>query len=199
MTDRFFSILKSLFLVILLVLVSCDLEKDPILNPDGEYYFRFKLDGVQQEYYASPITLAYLIYHGVGDYYSMSFTTSKNIFEEGINTLGFFLKDKEVFKVNAVYSIKEVSINEFTDLQMLAVLFDDHNGKRYFADKIPRENQGFVIYDKAEVIFEVIADNEVKGRFSATMTNYDDMDIHNPKKVTITDGEFRLPMHRNDQ
>lgn len=180
----------SFAFLLLLILGSCSKKSDNPGEPgDGEYYLRYKSDGVQKEYKA--ITLAQFYYDAENLTYHCNMTSSLALNNASKDMLSLLLVNKESYKTGVTYQLTngiEMAKNGAI-MPQAAIALSDENGKPYTAQFLPATWYQFD--DMAEVRFTAITDKFVKGTFSGLA--FTAMPERAEKKVT--DGEFYLRIH----
>lgn len=174
----------------LLLTIGCSSDGDPDLNdPNGDYYVRFKCNGVQMTYKVHSEVQVYFDEKNL--VYRCNIVGSARI----INTheaMSLFLVSKIPYETGVTYTLNtevEMAGNGAIMPQVTAVYLDE-NAKGYTAQFLPSD--WFDFKDAAEVKFTEITDNHFKGTFSARVfTSVPDRD-----ELLITDGEFYVSIYK---
>lgn len=173
---------------------------DDIDDPNtSEYYFRFKVDGVQIDYEYTPDSQINLT--GIYDkdentgIYAINIAGIKNIFESGTNTLTIFVSDTLGISTGVTYSNIPGERVDFPDFAFL-LGYQSSEGNSYIASGAgiyPLHG----LYDPAYVEFSEIADTYISGTFSGTLLWYDSSGGTNElvDSVVVSEGEFKVPRY----
>ncbi|MBW3466673.1 hypothetical protein [Arthrospiribacter ruber] len=183
--------MKVLFKIMLLtaciaVFSSCDREP-----PRPDYYYRFKVNGVQKEFKANTDSGILFLEdpNEVNRYMLFNMTTGR---DNEKNSLFISLRTLESITVGTRYEM-QLGINVNNNIvPRITVLYFDENGDQFIADLLQRDNPG--AKDDAWVIFDELVQEGSYGRFEATIFSVDDDgDLAARQEIKITDGEFFIP------
>lgn len=169
-------------------------DHDP--NKQSEYYFRFKVDGIQTTYPFTPETQINLTGHYGYDQstetYNVQIAGIRNIFEHGINTLTIFISKTEEVSTNVSYSNIPAQGDATPDF-IFSMGYFNGQGNIYLASL----NTVVQLYETAIVEFSEITDSYINGTFSGTLIWYDSsggVTIH-VDSVVVSEGEFKVPRY----
>lgn len=163
-----------------------------------DYYFRFKVDGIQQAYTArdQQINLTgssqYDEQNGV---YAINIAGMRNILESGKHTLTVFVSDTEGFAAGTTYSNIPGEGDDYPDF-VFSMGYHDGAGNLFVAGGAGDKPLAG-LYEPAFVTFTEIAENYMSGTFSGTLNWYESSSGTNilMGTVVISDGQFKVPMH----
>ncbi len=186
--------MKSIFsiLVATLLLSACS-KKSSEGEGEGEYYIRFKVNGVQKEYNApivnNNVTFFYIQEHGF--YYGnisgvLELTGSAG--QPAKNFMQISVKDTVQIETGKVYKLHEgVGYGGINHARIL-LTYADENGVTYGATLLRSSYPGVEILNEAEVTFTEITSTYAKGVFNAIAVRSTQLN----DAIEITDGEFHL-------
>jgi len=176
---------KLFFVFGLMVLVLGCSDSDSV-GPDkteGNFYVRFKLDGVEKEYKM----LSQVVFHYAEDTqtYHAELVGGLTITADA-NSVVIFLYNDEPYEAGVDHNLKTpVQVGAATMPQVVTVVLDE-NGESYTAQFLPAD--WFDFQDDADLKFTLLNDEVAEGTFSARV--FSSMPERIERK--ITDGEFRL-------
>ncbi|SKB87841.1 hypothetical protein SAMN05660226_03589 [Parapedobacter luteus] len=186
--------------------VSCSKKDTPV--PSADYYFRFKVNGVQVDYpYRTGIEhnlIGNVNMAGhdadLGSYYVCNLAGMRTLAEGGAlnnyrNNLVIFMQHPEKFDTGVTYS-NVSSGSTMLIYQLFMMGYYDNDGVLYSASNL--NNNPYSVFGNATVTFDEITDTNVKGSFSGAL---EARDVSNgivvvTGTVDITDGEFFVPSFR---
>jgi hypothetical protein len=176
---------KLFVLGLMALMLGCSDDGDGVGpgKTDGNFYVRFKLDGVEKEYK----TLSQVVFHYAEDTqtYHAELVGGLTIASDA-NTIVFFLYNDEPYATGVEYDLKTpVQVGPATMPQVVGVILDE-NGESYTAQFLPAD--WFDFQDDADLKFTLLNDKVAEGTFSARV--FSSMPERTERK--ITDGEFRL-------
>lgn len=187
--------INLLLFVLLVAFAGCKKGESPTDGGKGEYYIRFKVDGVQKNYTAQiPNNQVGFFLLPEYNFHIASITGLNNLQDAQIvpvkNSIGISIRSQEPIKANVDYQLKNpVSYSGINFSGIELVYFDEH-GQGYGALLLQSNYPLLSIGDEAQVRFAEITPTYAKGTFSATAysTNF-------RAEISITDGEFYLKSH----
>lgn len=189
---------NSIILVLLVCLTFMNCSKDDGGNPDAkaEYYFQYKVDGVQQDYdygdHQSNL-VGSLGYDEHTETYALNIAGIQNIFESGKNTLTIFVSDTEGFTTGINYSNFPGAGDDYPDF-VFTMGYYDQDGNLYVASGQGDSPIYMELYEPAFVTFSEITDTYISGTFSGTLIWYDTSQGTNElvDTVVISEGKFKV-------
>lgn len=182
---------------IFLALSGCggeDGDEEP--GATSEFYFRFRLDGVQQNYpmVKGQINLIGSVGYDNGtDKHVINIAGIKNIHESGKETVTVFLGDSDGIPTGVNFSNFPDQGDDYPDF-IFNMGYYDKEGNIYVAGG-QGDSQIFTeLYEPAFVKFLEITDTYIRGTFSGTLIDYETSGGINVfmGSVEITDGEFKV-------
>lgn len=183
--------MKVLFRLMLLtafvsLFSSCDREP-----PRPDYFYRFKVDGVQKEFKANSESGIIFLEdpNDLNKYMVFSMTTGK---DDDINSFFISLRTLETITIGTTYQMQlGINVNNRV-VPRITVVYSDENGDQFIADLLQRDNPG--AKDDAWIVFDKLVQEGSYGRFEATVFSVDhEGELSERVPVKITDGEFFLP------
>ncbi|WP_159076489.1 hypothetical protein [Flagellimonas amoyensis] len=185
-----------LLLLFSLCLLGCSKSDDGPDNTAGEFYFSFKVDGVQVSYEYTPdtqINLTGILDHDTASgLYAINIAGIDDIFETTLtNRLTIFLGDSNNFTTGISYTNIEGQGDSTPD-SLFTMGYFDAVGNLYSAGM---NITATPLYELATVRFTEITDSHISGSFSGTLTWYDTSGgtVELVGSVTITEGVFKVP------
>lgn len=172
------------FILLLTVLIGCDKDERP------DYYYRFKINGVQKEFRANKD--ANIVFIETGGLNTTTFTMVTGNDPEK-NSLTIQLRTVEDVTQGVTYIMQEPIFVGSVLAPALTFLYLDENGKIFLGSRLQSENPG--ARDDGSLIFTSITTEGSYGRFEAIIFDAEDgtSDLSSRQVYTITDGEFFLP------
>lgn len=171
-------------ILLLAALTGCDKDERP------DYYYRFKINGVQKEFRANRD--ANIVFIETGGANSTIFTMVTGNDPEK-NSMIISLRTVESVVQGTTYIMQEpVFVNSILSPALTFVYFDE-NGKQFIGGMLQSENPG--ARDNGSLIFTDITTEGSYGRFEAVVFDAEDetSELSTRQAFTITDGEFFLP------
>lgn len=177
-----------LLTVFVVAFSSCDKEPD---RPD--YYYRFKVNGVQKEFKANNNSGILFLDdpNGVNKYMIFSMTTGR---DDDRNAISLSLRTLETITIGTRYEMQlGINVNQQV-VPRITLLYFDENGNQFIAGLLQRDNPG--ARDDAWVVFDELTQEGSFGRFEATLFPADfEGELSARPEMRITDGEYFLPNH----
>ncbi|MDR7129708.1 hypothetical protein J2X69_002053 [Algoriphagus sp. 4150] len=170
-------------------LYSCGSEDS--IEPESNYYFRFKVNGVQNNY--SETVNQSITFQG-WSWSDLSLDNglldtrvfaAKSINDGGKNSILFDLYHSSPLQTNHNYSNHGTSA--MVDPEFLVLGIYDENGTMFYTDNLGWNKYNGGVND-ATIRFNEITENSLKGTFSGTL--YSTKDIG--ENLSITEGEFHV-------
>ncbi len=174
------------FALLILVMASCK-EEDP--RPD--YYYRFKVDGVQKEFKATKDAGIVFLDEPNSTNRIMFFTMVSET-DPNKNSLVISLRTTESVQSGTEYRMQEPLTVNNALVPRISFLYFDENAESFGATLLRDNNPG--ARDNATLIFTQITTEGSYGEFSAVIFDMEASgDLADREAVLITDGEFFLP------
>ena len=183
---------RSVVLFLLVLCAGCK-KGDDTSEGQGDYYIRFKVNGVQKEYSAdipnNAITYFYL--NDVATYNAS--LTALNRLEDAQslpvkNLINIVVRSKEEINGGVPYYMQTpVSIGS-VNLSSIEITYADESGATFNAVLLQENYPALDIRDDATVEFDEINASTTRGTFNARLSS-----TVNSEEVLLTDGEFYLP------
>lgn len=185
---------------IMILAISCSKDDDNGLDTKekSEYYFRFKVGGVQINYEFQPETQINLtggyLYDEKNQLHVIQLSGSATIFEANRNQFVIYLTNTTEFTTNVTYT--NIESSGTTPPFYILMGYFDQDGESFSAAPNTTINP---LWKNVYVKFDEITDTGIKGTFSGELARYDTSSGKNILKgeVQITDGEFYVP--RNNE
>ncbi|UZD23567.1 hypothetical protein PBT90_09215 [Algoriphagus halophytocola] len=181
------------------IMAGCsDGDEKPDEKIKSEYYFRFKVNGILEEYIYQPETQINLTggkyYNEENQLHIIQVSGHRNIFQPQQNTVVLQLFHTEDIATGITYS--NISSPSSVLPQFFGITYIDNDGKTYLATN---NNPAFPMWEIASFKFDRIDATGMKGTFSAIGKTYDTTTGQSilTGRVEITDGEFYVP--RNNE
>ncbi|TVP43158.1 MAG: hypothetical protein EA341_18540 [Mongoliibacter sp.] len=172
--------------VFVAVFSSCDREPD---RPD--YYYRFKVNGVQQEFRANDEAgILFLEDPNEVNRYMLFTMTTRN--DNQKNAIYISLRTLETITIGTRYEMQlGINVNNRV-VPRITTLYFDENGNQFIADLLQRNHPG--ARDDGWVVFDELNPQGSIGRFEATLFPIDDDgELSERQELKITEGEFFIP------
>lgn len=171
-------------ILLLAVLTGCDKDERP------DYYYRFKINGVQKEFRANRD--ANIVFIETGGLNTTTFTMVTGN-DPNKNSLTIQLRTVEDVTQGVTYIMQEPVFVSGVLSPALTFLYLDENGKIFLGGRLQSENPG--ARDNGSLIFTDITKEGSYGRFEAVVFDAEDetSELSARQAFTITDGEFFLP------
>ena len=195
---RFTFILTALLSALLLV-IGCSKDNDGLdLNGKTEYYFKYRVDGTEVNYYLDleiqiNLTGGYS-FDEDNQLYVIQLTGSKNIHDINKDQMVIYVNSTSEFMTDTTYSNTE-SADTVSPFYLIMGYFDE-NGENFVAGL---NTPLTPLWEKVYLQFDEITDKGIKGTFSGKLLQYDSSAGQNVLvgEVEITSGEFYVP--RNNE
>ncbi|HET8736317.1 MAG TPA: hypothetical protein VFM69_06945 [Pricia sp.] len=190
-----------LLLFIAFLFQGCSTDNGAPDPKTSEYYFRFKVDGVEIEYEFTPDS--YINLTGIyekdenKEIYAINIAGFGNILEPGTtNYLSIFVSDSLDISTGVTYSNIPGEGDDFPDL-LFSMGYVDSEGNSYGAAAFGDNPLYSNLYEPAFVEFPEIADTYISGTFSGTLIWYDTSTGINEfvDSVVVSEGEFKVPRY----
>ncbi|HLT06065.1 MAG TPA: hypothetical protein VK014_00995 [Cyclobacteriaceae bacterium] len=175
------------------LIIGCTGEEDEEPTREGEYFLKFKANGIEKRYEALPNSNASFFYLPDYKIYGGAIMGVKNIQQATKDVVSIQLFNETTYETNKTYQLQDaVSVDLFTRSRIIFTYMDE-NGKSYNAALLRQNYPTLTIKDEAEVRFDELASNYVRGTFSALVLETDATNRLVREELVITDGEFYLP------
>lgn len=179
--------------ILLSLLVGCAKEDDGTTG--NEYYFRFKVDGKQQEYaYGDNQVnlIASSTYNEKLGVYSINISGVKNIFESGTNTLTVLISDSKGVSPGVNYSNIPGEGDDYPDF-IFSMGYYNNEGNLYISGGAG-DSPVFDLYEPAFIEFTEITESYISGTFSGKLIWYDSSNGTNVfvDDLVISEGKFKV-------
>jgi hypothetical protein len=189
--------LTAIFCAGILLFLTAGCRKDdpenaavPATPAPQQYFTKFKVDGVQQEYFASENLCLFNQFDPVQGQGSVSFVAKQNSDSGGWNHIWLQIHDSIPISLNTYYtnySITQSNHRSLTNGEFSFSYWDNNRHYTFTMDESLTSSIGLL--SDAKLILTEVTSDHVKGRFSGSVydVTYTNV-IHE-----ITDGEFFLP------
>lgn len=188
--------INLLFLVILVAFSGCKKGESPANEETGEFYIRFKVDGVQKNYTAQILNnrVSFFLLPEY-NFYIASIIGLNNLQDAQVapvkNFISISVRSKDQIKPNIDYQLNNAVPYSGINFSGIELVYHDEHGEGFGALLLQSNYPSLFIGDEAQVHFSEITSTYAKGTFSAMAysTNF-------RTEIAITDGEFYLKSHR---
>jgi len=183
----------------IILLAGCSGENDDFDDKeDNEYYFRFKVDGTDQNYTFGDAQVNLTGSYGYDNktgVYALNISGIKNIFESGKHTLTIFMANTGEISKGLNYSNIPGEGDGYPDFSFSMGYYNSEGN--IFVAGGAGNNPMFGLYRPAFVKFSEIAESAISGTFSGTLMWYDSSGGTNVLKdsVVISGGKFNVPRY----
>lgn len=181
-------IIKNILLlaILLIVLTSC---KDDDPRPD--YYYRFKVNGVQKEFRANKDS-GIVFLDAPNSINKIIFFTMVTGADPEKNAIVISLRSTEEAESGIEYKMQEPLTVNNTIVPRISIVYFDENGKTFGATLLQSLNPG--ARDDARLKFTQITTEGSYGEFQAIAFDMSATgDLGSRQELLITDGEFFMP------
>lgn len=181
-------------LFMIAVLTGC--KKDENSEQDGgEYYIRFKINGVQKEYKAQiPNNSVSYFYLDQFEFYNATITGLNNLEDAAQqpvkNMINISVRSKEEIKPNINYQLQNPVVSGGFKYSSIELVYADETGATFGALLLAENYPGVDVRDEVTLTFDQTEGGISKGRFSGKAFG-----TVNKTEIAITDGEFYLPSY----
>jgi hypothetical protein len=183
--------MKALFktlLIISIAVVSLSCNKE---EPRPNYYYKFKVNGVQKEFSAS--NMSNIVYiDDVNSGIQISFFTMVTGSDQNKNSMIISLRTSNPLVIGDTYNMQDEILVQGQVVPSMAIIYLDENGREFSATKLQRTNPGAA--DNGSITLTAFDTEGSMGTFEAIV--FDERATGNLATrvpVRITDGEFFLP------
>ena len=189
---------RPLIIAVLVVLAfsGCSKEDDEPRN-QSEYFFRYKVDGTQQDYEYGNNQTNLVGSHGYDPNtktFAINIAGIRNIMESGKNTVSIFINGTEDFATGVNYSNIPGAGDDYPDF-LFTMGYYDNEGNLYVAGGQGDSPIYAELYEPAFVKITEMTGDYFSGTFSGTLIWYNTAQGKNEfiDSVVISEGTFKVP------
>ncbi|GAB3217976.1 hypothetical protein J0A67_01700 [Algoriphagus aestuariicola] len=187
-----------IWILILTVFAACgDGGEEP--QPQSEYFFRFKVNGMQKEFRANLQTQGMaMTYDTSGEVYMATAIILGDGSDGTKNFVSMTVLNEEPFDTGMSYEMQDAIAYSGVPLVRIQFTYADEDGDLYNAVLFQRNDLSMKITDDASVRFSSLSQNLVEGTFSATVLGPVSTPLGRAnEEIKITDGQFKLVLYRS--
>lgn len=189
--------LSAILLFAVLILAACSGGDDP--QPQSEYFFKFKVNGVQKEFKANlPTHLMAMTYNATADVHMATAIILGDGSDGTKNFVSITALNEEPFATGITYRMQEAILYTGVPVVRIQFTYSDEDGNLYNAVLFQRDGLPMLRTDDASIHFSSITQTKVEGTFDATVlgpvfttTGRDN------NELKITEGQFSLQLQRS--
>lgn len=187
----------SLIAVSVMILFARCSKDDDDPGVKSEYFFRYKVDGTQQDYEYGNNQTNLVAIHGhdanTGTF-AINIAGIRNIMESGRNTVTIFISDTEDFSTGVNYSNIPGAGDDYPDF-LFTMGYYDNDGNLYVAGGQGDSPIYAELYEPAFVKITEMTGDYMTGTFSGTLIWYNTAHGKNEfiDSVVISEGTFKVP------
>lgn len=189
--NRFFKF-SALWLVSLFVFSCGSSAENP--QPQTEGFIRFKVDGVQREFKANPMTPMSFSFDSNGQVYNAILQVLGPGSNGTNNFIQFNVRNESPFVTNVDYQMQEAIAYQGVDLSRINFTYSNEEGQLYNAVLLKQALPNLVVRDDAKVRFTKITENLVEGTFSALLTGPVTATSVGNQELIISEGQFSIKL-----
>jgi hypothetical protein len=183
------NIFRSILLLVFSILIFTSCGKDEVPKP--EYFYKFKVNGVQKEFRASDDASIFFT-QDPGSTTRRTLFTMVSGSDPAKNTIVMSYRSLESIVIGNTYQMQAPIVIDGVENPSIIFFYFDEDGKEYGATLLKSTNPG--ANDNAFFSFSEFSNESSRGTFEAVIFDLSATgDLNRREAVMITEGEFFLP------
>lgn len=187
----------SFFAVLLLGLMGCGSEGDDNPPPANAGFFKFKLDGVQQEFPVNDLLPMTFTYDAGGPVYNAVFQVLGEGSDGNSDFVNVLLRSETKFETGVDYQLQNGVPYKGIALARINFTYSDKSGQVFNAVLLQSSLTPLIINDSATIRFSKITETEAEGVFSAKVIGPVLPTGRGTVEKIVSEGQFKMRLLDN--